>query len=366
MRTRKPTGLVPPPLVLVEGEEKAGKTYTSLLLTRSQRVGDCYVIDLGEGSADEYGAIPGVNYSIVEHDGSYASVLQAVADVHAEATRAKEAGEKPTVLIIDSMTDEWAGLKDWASERAAQSKAGRAALAKDPNAEVRPTMNLWNDAAARHRRLMRYLLTFPGIAVMTARGGEVAEVRDGKPVEGVKTWSVDAHKSLGYDATLWVRLRRGSAPLVVGCRSVHVGLRAGADDPLDVRGDHDDDLLEYLIFDVLKYDPAAAGERDVRHLRGGELSADERAAESIGVDGAGASTPERRKIAQAYADEALTIPGDREGLRTIRERALLDDVLALEVSAQGQRGPLGALLAHLATLPPVATTEEPEPAGGER
>lgn len=284
LTTHKPTGAVPPPLVLLEGEEKAGKTYAALLLSASKRTGSTYVLDLGEGTADEYGAIPGADYLVIEHDGSYAAILESLTEVRAEAQRAKEAGEPPVVLVLDSVTALWGGLKDWISGRAVKSPAGKRALVTDPAAEVKPTMNLWNDAAARHRRVMTLLLTFPGIVVITARGKEVALVEGGKPVEGKRTWSVDCHKDVPFDSTLWVRLKRGQRPEVVGARSVHAARRPGDDTPLAVDGDHDGDLLEWLIFDVLRYDPAEGGARNVQSLDGGEATEEERGEEPRATD----------------------------------------------------------------------------------
>ena len=54
IKARKPTGAVPYPVILIEGEEKAGKSYAAALLSTSPRVGATYWLDLGEGSADEY------------------------------------------------------------------------------------------------------------------------------------------------------------------------------------------------------------------------------------------------------------------------------------------------------------------------
>ena len=116
-------------------------------------------------------------------------------------------------------------------------------------------MNLWNDAASRHRKLMTVLMTFPGIVLITARGGEVAAVEDGRPVEGKKAYRVEGHKSLAYDASCWVRLARDARPVVVGARSVHSGVRPGIDPPQALASDWS---LEWLIFDVLKCDPAEA------------------------------------------------------------------------------------------------------------
>lgn len=276
MKTRKPTGVVPYPVVLLEGEEKAGKSYSAALLSASPKVGQTYWIDLGEGAADEYGVIPGARYLVVEHDGTYAQILQAVVDVKAEAAKAKAAGEPPVVLVIDSMSALWEGLKDWTTERAIARAKKKGKPADVENITI--TTDLWNDATARYRRLMTQLLTFPGIVVLTARGKEVAEMANGRPVEGSKTHKVEGHKSLAYDATVWVRMTRTAPPLVIGARSVHVGLIPGKDDPLpiDVQTPN---LLEWLVFDAMKVDAHKAAVRELQHVTGGELTEDERAAE---------------------------------------------------------------------------------------
>lgn len=260
LKTRKPTGAVPWPLVLIEGAEKAGKSYACAQFSASERVGQTYWIDIGEGAADEYGAIPGSRYLVVEHDGSFDQILAAVADIKKEARRAADADEPPVVLVIDSMTAEWDLLKEWAGNRAKTSKSNRAKLERDPNAEVNVPMNIWNDANARHRKLMTHLLTFPGIVLVTARGKEVASLDDnGKPVEGVKEYKVEGHKTLAYDASVWVRLSRDEAPVVVGARSVHHGVRPGVDKPRPVK----DFSLEWLVFDLLRCDPSGAHVRDL-------------------------------------------------------------------------------------------------------
>ena len=121
-------------------------------------------------------------------------------------------------------------------------------------------MNLWNDATSRHRKLMTILMTFPGIVVMTARGKEVASLdASGRPVEGTKEYKVEGHKTLAYDASVWVRLSRERPPVIVGSRSVHAGIRPGVDQPQEAPGF----TLEWLIFDVLKCDPAKAHARDL-------------------------------------------------------------------------------------------------------
>src|SRR3712207_212179 len=152
LKTRKPTGRVPWPCILLEGEEKAGKSWALAQFSASDRIGALYWVDLNEGAGDEYGAIPGARYELVEHDGSYAAVLAAVQAVKAEARRAAAAGEPPVVLGIDTGSAIWDGLKDWASARAAQSARNRELVKRDPNAEIVISQNLRHDAGSRWRR----------------------------------------------------------------------------------------------------------------------------------------------------------------------------------------------------------------------
>ena len=259
LRTRRPTGIVPWPLILIEGGEKAGKSWSAAELSASERVGQTYWIDLGEGSADEYGAVPGARYLIVEHDGTYGQILGQVEAVRAEAARAAAAGEPPVVLVIDSMTAEWDLLKGIADAKARQRLA-RKGRRIDPDAEPQISMDLWNEINGKHRKLMSLLMTFPGIVVMTARGKEVAALDSGgRPVEGSKEYKVEAQKSLAFDATVWVRVSRDHPPLVVGARSVHAGIRPGVDRPVPSPGL----TLERVVFDVLRCQPAQAHVRDL-------------------------------------------------------------------------------------------------------
>ena len=262
LKTRKPSGRTAWPLILVEGGEKTGKSYLAAAFTASQKIGRSYWIEFGaEGTADEYGQIPGTRYEIVIHDGSFAGLYQAVDDVRTEAHTAIESGEPPTVLVIDTITAEWDLLKDWATDRAKGSAANRKKLAADPHAEINVSTNYWNDANSRHRKLMSLLTTFPGIVILIARGKEVVAMDDnGRPIEGRRDYRVEGNKSLGYDVSCWVRLSREDRPLVVGMRSVHNGIRPGIDPPKPLP---DTWNLEWLVFDLLRCDPATAQVRSV-------------------------------------------------------------------------------------------------------
>lgn len=267
LRTRKPTGAVPWPLILIEGAEKSGKSWACAELSASDKVGQTYWLDLGEGSADEYGAIPGARYLVVEHDGTWRQIITAVEDIHDLAAKAHANGEPPVVLVIDSITAEWGLLKDWVVHRARERlrKKGRRV---DPDTEPTISMDLWNDANARHGRLMSMLMTFPGIALVTARGKDVAALdASGRPIEGQKEYKVEGQKNLAFDATVWLRLSRDHPPTIVGARSVHSGIKPGEDRPRPMPGL----TLEKLVFDYLRCVPAQAHTRDLVQPNGEEL-----------------------------------------------------------------------------------------------
>ncbi|MDF3309790.1 hypothetical protein P3H15_32750 [Rhodococcus sp. T2V] len=258
LKTRRPTGAVPWPLVLVEGGEKAGKSWSIAELSASPRVGRTLWLDLGEGAGDEYGAIPGARYELIEHDGTWSSIMGQVSAARDEAQRALDAGEKPVVLAIDSMTAEWGLLKDWVDAKARRRDVNRKALAQDPDVEVEITNDLWNLATARHKDLMRILMRFPGIVIMAARGADQVAMENGQPTK-IRTWKVEGQKALAFDATAWVRMSRTEHPRIIGARSVHAGIVPGEDKPRVIP----DLKLDALIFDILKCDPAKAHVRDL-------------------------------------------------------------------------------------------------------
>jgi hypothetical protein len=70
-------------------------------------------------------------------------------------------------------------------------------------------------------------------------------------------------------------------PTVIGARSVTAGIRPGKDDPQPVNIDDDIGLLDWLVFDAMKVDPARAQARDLQPLTGGALTEDERADEAV-------------------------------------------------------------------------------------
>lgn len=261
LKTRQPTGRMSPPVILVEGGEKTGKAYRLAELSASDRIGRTFWIPFGHAVADEYGAVAGADFEIVEHDGSYAALYDAVSEIRNIAYQAKDAGDAPVLLGIDQVGAEWDLLKGWADNRARGSRQARRILAGDPNADIDIGNLYWTDANEAHARLMRLLMTFPGIVVMTARGRELhPTTENGQPVEGKRDYRVEAHKGIGFDASCWVRLSRDEPALVVGYRSVTRKVRPGVDPPVRLA---DDWTLEWLIFDFLGFDLAECAVPDL-------------------------------------------------------------------------------------------------------
>lgn len=225
-------------------------TYSAAEFSASTRIGQMYWIDLAEGSADEYAAIPGARYLIIEHDGTYRDILEQIRAVFLEARRAAAAGEPPVVLSIDSGTALWRMLKTWTNERARRSKNNAQLLEENPDAAIDVGMNLWNDATDRWLEVIHLLQTFPGIAIITARGKQITAIDDnGKPVKDrgrvLREWKVQAQKDLAFDCSVWVRMRRGRHPQVIKARSLQLRVEDGK--PLNLP----DFSIEDLVFNGL-------------------------------------------------------------------------------------------------------------------
>jgi len=251
IKSRQPTGEIGYPLILLAGDEKAGKSLVPVVLSRSQRVGMTYWFDLGEGAADEYAVLPGAQYQVIEHDGSYRDILEQMTAVWHEAARAQREGEPPVVTVFDSASAEWTMLVNWTNDRARRSRTGQKKLEHDPDAEIDPTSNLWNDATKRHYRLMNLWMTFPGICILTARGKEVMQMKNGQPdTNAPKLLKPEGQKGLAYDVDAWIWMHREPRRAeLMGVRSLRVS--TGDRLPTTKVGNWDVLDLDAFIFDVL-------------------------------------------------------------------------------------------------------------------
>lgn len=217
MKTRKPTGRAPWPIILIAGAEKAGKSWAAAQATGHEAIRDAYWIGIGEDDPDEYANVPGADFEIVEHDGSFRQIRDALR----ELTQIPQDPERPDLLIVDSMGRLWAQLSDLAQQeanaRAAEKarKYNRAA----PAEEVPIGMDLWNRAKGRWGEVLDLLRAFQGPVILTARLTVVTVVDgEGKPTKE-KTDKIEAEKNLPYDVAAVVKMPERGVAILTGVRS---------------------------------------------------------------------------------------------------------------------------------------------------
>lgn len=216
LQTRKPTGLPSWPVVLLGGREKAGKTWTALHGSSSPLVGRTLYIGVGEDDPDEYSAIPGVDFDIVLHDGTYAGIRGAVEDAMAEPG----VDGKPTLIVFDSATRAWNLIVDNAQAVANRKAKGR----QDPlTGDYSVTPDLCNAAAAQWAGIITPLLRHQGPVVITARIDNVMVMRNGQPTQE-KEWKIQGHKSLPFDASAVIEMHERGHFLLTGVRSARIAL----------------------------------------------------------------------------------------------------------------------------------------------
>lgn len=214
MQTRKPTGKPSWPIMLLAGVEKSGKTYAAAEASASDLIGNTYWIGVGEDDPDEYGAIDGARFEIVEHGGTYRDILGAIGDV----VEQPRVDEKPNLIVLDSGGRMWSLLSDQAQETANERARKKGRAVSDDGAQI--TMDLWNAAKQRWNHILDVLRWHDGPVVITARLDEVAVVNDkGDPTKD-KRWKVQAEKNLPFEVGVIVELRGFGEAYLTGVRSL--------------------------------------------------------------------------------------------------------------------------------------------------
>lgn len=219
MQTRKPTGVPSWPIVLLAGAEKSGKSWACAAASGSELIGRTLWIPIGEDDPDEYGAVAGARFEIVQHDGT----LRGIGAATSEAVEALAGGDRPGLLVIDSMSRLWALITDMAQEEAnrrAREKARRYGRAV-PDGDAQITMDLWNAAKERWEEFIDLLRGHQGPVLLTARLS-VVTVMDGDKPTREKDYKVEAHKSLPFDAGAVVMMPQRGETILSGVRSVRM------------------------------------------------------------------------------------------------------------------------------------------------
>lgn len=213
MQTRKPTGKPSWPILLLAGAEKSGKTYAAAESSASDLIGRTFWVGVGEDAPDEYGAIEGARFEIVEHDGTYRGILRALW----EARREPMVDGKPNLIVLDSAGRVWALLSEAAQETANERARRKNKNVGDDGADI--TMDLWNTAKQRWGHILDELRAHQGPSIVTARLEEITHVENGQPTKH-KTWKVQAEKNLPFEVGAIVHLRAFGEAYLTGVRSL--------------------------------------------------------------------------------------------------------------------------------------------------
>ncbi len=232
IKTRKPTGKAPWPMLLIAGVEKAGKSYACAKFSASEMVGRTFYIEVGEGAADQYGALPGARYEIVEHDGSYSGILEAVESAVAEPSQPG----KPNCIVLDSASELWALLCD--EQQAIATKRGKGVI----------TMDQWNAAKRRWRKVIDTLRNSKGPVLITARYEQVTVMVNGRPTTD-KEWKVRAEKDLGFEVDGIITMTEPRKPHIAGIRTVAFDVPQGGFTPSNAADFGIEDFMSRLGID---------------------------------------------------------------------------------------------------------------------
>lgn len=259
MELRRPTGKVSYPLILLAGVEGAGKTWAAAEATGIDWLGSSFFLEIGEQNADEYANVPGADYQIIVHDGTYRGILQAAQEA---AALPAEPGQ-PNLLVVDSITNLWDLCADMAQDRANKRQRNR-----QGNQEAQITMDLWNWAKANFMAVVQALRSFPGVVIITARLENIASVENGKP-SGGRIWKVRAQKDLPFDVQVEIQVREPRMFTLTKCQSTYLQLQPGGEMPLP------DFSVEKLLTAMHATPEADIQERGNVAVQPGALTADE-------------------------------------------------------------------------------------------
>ncbi|WP_108934617.1 hypothetical protein [Streptomyces ardesiacus] len=231
-KSRRPTGLPNPPMMLLVGPEKSGKSYEAAAGSGSDLIGMTYWIEIGgsEGTADYYGRVPGARYEIVEHNGTYQDILDAIRWAVAQPP----VNGKPNMIVVDNVTVLWDMLSDEQAlyarrraERKAHETRRRGPSLDDP---VVVDPDLWNRAKDRWGEILWMLRRHSGPTLLLARQEVVTAFENDKPTRD-KTRKIKAERNLPSAVDAIVELHAFGEAHLTGVRTLHWDVKPGQSMP---------------------------------------------------------------------------------------------------------------------------------------
>ncbi|MER6109253.1 DEAD/DEAH box helicase family protein [Streptomyces hirsutus] len=227
-RSRKPTNLPNPPMMLLVGPEKSGKSYEAAAGTGSDLIGMTYWFEIGgsEGTADYYGRIKGARYEIVEHNGTYQDILDAIRWAVAQPP----VDGKPNMIVVDNVSVLWDMLSDeqalYARRRAERKAQENRHRGPNPDLPVTVDPDLWNRAKDRWGEILWMLRRHSGPTLLLARQEMVTAFENDKPTRD-KTRKIKAEKNLPAAVDAIVELHALGEAYLTGVRTLHWDVTPG-------------------------------------------------------------------------------------------------------------------------------------------
>lgn len=212
LETRKPTAKPSWPALLIAGAEKSGKSYACAVASASPKIGRTLWVSVGETDPDEYGAIPGADFEIVQHDGTLNGIAQVLAEIASLPVE-----DKPTLLVVDSMTRMWDMITDYLTAEAKKRTKG--------DRESTITMDLWNRGKTLwQKHIVAAILAHQGPTLLTARLEPVTVMDErGRPTP-IKADKIKTEKNLPYDVDGVIEMPERGEVWLSGVRSVKFNL----------------------------------------------------------------------------------------------------------------------------------------------
>lgn len=230
-RHRPPTGKPSWTRLLISGGTGARKSWVAAEFATDDRIDGMYWLEVGAGedTADEYGMIPGANYQIIVHDGTYRDIYEQIC-AHWDLAKKAEAAGQTIALTVDAMSGINNMLSNMSDTRARRKLAHQLRDAKQnpdlawsSERDVTITPDLHTLVRKRHEQLMAKILTWPGPVILITRE-RIATVFEGGEPTKVKEWSVECRKDLPSQCTSWIRLHQDKPPTLLKLRSGRQGV----------------------------------------------------------------------------------------------------------------------------------------------
>lgn len=220
LTTRTPTGKPSWPVLALVGPEKTGKSWAAAAVSGSTHLDSTLWLSVGEQDPDEYSEVPGARFEIVEHDGTYRSILQACKDMVDEAKRRKAKSGKPVLLVVDSTGRIWNLLTDMAQLEANKRRK------QDSLAEAKIDTDIWNVATTRWYNILNTLKDNDGPVILTARMevkllfGDDGQIVVDERKRPMRADTIEAQKRFGADVSAIIKLHEPGVAELTGARSV--------------------------------------------------------------------------------------------------------------------------------------------------